>query len=180
MLHLCYMPCLHVQQWLQHTLISGQFQQRTKSFGDLLACNLHNLVCCLYKQEEVKGYVAKDNELWVECYIQIVKRKVKCRTTAHPEKLYVHDYMRDEAVTAMRHANFTNPCVQKAVNSCDELISKYRADIRSGPLYNTGEAETGTQLIGKGKQLKRDEYDSMSAGACDGMDTVVGFTLLQE
>ena len=142
------------------TLTSGPYLQCTKSFGVLLTYNLHILVCRLYKQKEAKGYVAKDNELWVERYIQIAKRNVKYRTTDHPEKLYVHDYIRDEVLTAMRHANFTDPCVQKAVKSFDELIPKYRADIRSGPLYDTGEAETGTQLIGKGKRLKTDAYDS--------------------
>ena len=115
-------------------------------------------VTCTNK--EAKGYVTTYNELWVERDIQIVKRNVKYRTTAHSEKLYVHDYMRDDALTAMQHANFTNSCVPKAVSSCDELVPKYWADIRSGPLYDTGEAETGTQLIGKGKQLKKAAYDS--------------------
>lgn len=121
----------------------------------LLTYNLHILVCRLSKQEEAKGCVAKDGELWVERGVQRIKRNVKYRSTSCPEKLYVHDLMRDDALSAMRHSNCTEPCIQRAVKSFDELVPKYRADIRGGPLYDeTGDEDTGTQLLGKGKQLK--------------------------
>lgn len=38
--------------------------------------------------------------------------------------------------------------------SFDELIPKYRADVRGGPLYDKGDDDMGTQLIGKGRKLK--------------------------
>ena len=121
----------------------------------LLTYNLHILVCRLYKQEEAKGCVANCAGLWVERGIQRVKKNVKYRSTWCPEKLYVHGLMRDEALSAMRHSNSTNPYTDKAIASFDELIPKYRADIRGGPLYDEdGDEDTQTLLIGKGKKLR--------------------------
>lgn len=121
----------------------------------LLTYNLHILVCRLSKQEEATGCVAQHSEVWVERGIQRITRDVKYRTTSCPEKLFVHGLLRDNALTAMRHSNFTETCMEKIVKSFDELVPKYRADIRSGPLYDeSGDADTGTQLIGKGRKLK--------------------------
>ena len=120
----------------------------------LLTFNLHILVCRLHKQEEARGCVATCGELWVERGIQHVKSNVKYRTTSCPEKLYVHDLMVDEALAAMRHDDATSTCVRTAVKSFDELVPKYRANIRSGALYDMGDDITGTQLIAKGKKLK--------------------------
>ena len=50
----------------------------------------------------------------------------------------------------MRHDDVVSACVRTSVKSFDELISEYRADIKSGPLDEI----TGTQLVGKGKKLK--------------------------
>ena len=128
----------------------------------LLTYNLHILVCRLSKQEAAKGCVAACGELWVERNIQFVKSNIKYRTTSCPEKLYVHDLMImvDEALTAMRHDDFLNASVRTAVKSFVELVPKYRANIRSGPLYDTGDDITGTQLIGKGKKLKHDAFSN--------------------
>ena len=84
----------------------------------MLTYNLHILVCRLHKQEEAKGCVARRSEMWVERGIQFVKSNcnVEYRTTACPEKLYVHDVMRDEALLAMRHDPYTNASVRTAVN----------------------------------------------------------------
>ncbi|KAL0024476.1 hypothetical protein WJX77_008155 [Trebouxia sp. C0004] len=40
-----------------------------------------------------------------------------------------------------------------AVKPFDEWVPEYRANIRAGPMYDEGDAETGTQLIGKGRAL---------------------------
>jgi len=66
---------------------------------------MHILACRLPKQEEARGYVSKDGELWVERGIQRVKRNVKYRTTEHPEKLFAHDLMADMALARMRHSD---------------------------------------------------------------------------
>jgi len=115
-------------------------------------------VCRLSKQETAKGCVATCGELWVERNIQFVKSNVKYRTTSCPEKLYVHDLMVDEALTAMQHDDSLNASVRTAVKSVDELVPRYRANIRSGPSYDTGDDIRGTQLIGKGKKLKQDAF----------------------
>jgi len=115
-------------------------------------------VCRLSKQETAKGCVATCGELWVERNIQFVKSNVKYRTTSCPEKLYVHDLMVDEALTAMQHDDSLNASVRTAVKTFDELVPKYRANIRSGPSYDTGDDIRGTQLIGKGKKLKQDAF----------------------
>ncbi|DBB03150.1 TPA: hypothetical protein ACH3X1_013321 [Trebouxia sp. C0004] len=120
----------------------------------LLTYNLHILVCRLYKQEEARGCTATCGELWVERGIQHVKSNVKYRTTSCPEKLYVHDLLVDEALSTLRHDDATSACVRTAVKSFDELVPKYRANIRAGPMYDTGDDVTGTQLIGKGTKLK--------------------------
>ena len=121
---------------------------------------MHILVCRLYKQEEARGCTATCGELWVERDIQFVKSNVKYRTTSCPEKLFVHDHLVDEALAAMRHDDTVNACVHTAVKLIDELIPKYRADVRAGPLYDKGDRDddTGTQLIGKGKKLKGDAF----------------------
>ena len=49
--------------------------------------------------------------------------------------------------------------MRTAVKSFDELVPKYRADIRAGPLYDTGDGLTGTQLIGKGQKLTQTALD---------------------
>ena len=116
-----------------------------------LTYNLHILVCRLYKQEDARGCVAACNELWVERGIQHVKSNVKYRTTSCPAKLYVHDLMVDEALTAMRHDDAVPACVRTAVKSFDELIPKYKADCGARPLEMTILAP---QLIGNGKKLK--------------------------
>ena len=112
-------------------------------------------MCRLYRQEQARGCVATCGQLWVERAIQRVKSNVKFRTTSCPEKLFVHDHLVDEALAAMRHDDVINACVHTAVQSFDELIPRYRADIRGGPLYNKGDDDTGTQLISKGKKLKQ-------------------------
>ncbi len=94
----------------------------------------------------------------MERNIQFVKSNVKYRTTSCPEKLYVHDLMVDEALTAMQHDDSLNASVRTAVKSVDELVPRYRANIRSGPSYDTGDDIRGTQLIGKGKKLKQDAF----------------------
>ena len=53
--------------------------------------------------------------MWVERGIRFVKSNAKYRTTACPEKLYVHDVMRKEALLAMSD-DYTDASVCTAVN----------------------------------------------------------------
>lgn len=62
---------------------------------------------------------------------------------------FKHDLMPDEALAAMRHDDALKASIRTAVNSFDELVSKYRANIKSGPSHDTGDDIAGTQLIGQ-------------------------------
>jgi hypothetical protein len=95
----------------------------------VLTFNMHIIVCRLPKQEEARGYTAKDGELWVERGIQRVKSNVKYRTTEHPEKLFAHDLMVDMALAHMRHED-ANSGVSDGVMTFDQLIPEYRANMR--------------------------------------------------
>lgn len=114
---------------------------------------MHILVCRLAKQEVARGCTGKDGELWVERAIQRCKSNVKYRTTAHPEKLLMHDVMVDTALLGMRQADRLTEQPDHAVKSFDEFVPAYRLNMRSGPLYDLGDEDSGTQLLGKGKLL---------------------------
>ena len=62
--------------------------------------NLHRACCRLYAQEEQRGAVAKDLELFIERDVQRVKENLKYRISARPEALFVHDKLADEALAA--------------------------------------------------------------------------------
>ena len=94
--------------------------------------------------------------MWVKCGIKFAKSNVKYRTTPCLEKLYVHDVLRDKALLAMRHDDYTLASVHTAVKMYDQAAPKYRANVRAGQFYDTGDDLTGTQLIGLGKRLKGD------------------------
>ena len=100
----------------------------------MLTDKLHILLCHLHKQEEATGCIARRSEMWVQRGIQFVKSNVKHRTTACPEKLYVHDVMRDEVLLATRHDDYTNASVCTAVKMFDEVVPKYTAKCLSWSL----------------------------------------------
>ena len=139
---MAYCICCKLVWWVQHLPES------------LLTFNLHILVCRLKKQEDAKGCVSSCGEVWVERGIRAVKSNVKYRTADCPEKLYAHDLMRDEAMLAMRLDSRLHASIRTAVQSFDEWVPEYQANIRAGPLYDTGDDLVGTQLIGKGKKLR--------------------------
>ena len=62
--------------------------------------------------------------------------------------------MCDEALLAMRHDDYTNASVRTTVKMFDEVVPKYRANVRAGYFYDTGDDLTGTKLIGLGKRFK--------------------------
>ncbi|DBA77848.1 TPA: hypothetical protein ACH3X1_009202 [Trebouxia sp. C0004] len=80
---------------------------------------------------------------------------VTCQDAADgcPEKLFVHDYVVEEACLQQLNADALHGNPSLAVKPFDEWVPEYRANIRAGPMYDEGDAETGTQLIGKGRAL---------------------------
>ena len=119
----------------------------------MLTYNMHILVCRLAKQEIARGCTGKDGELWVERGMQRCKSNVKYRVTSIPEKLMMHDEMVDAALLRTRQLDRLATDPQLAVLTFDELIPEYRHNIRAGPLYDTGDCGTHTQLLGKGKPM---------------------------
>lgn len=57
----------------------------------LMTPNLHDLACQLHIQERELGDVVHSLELWVERYIQLVKRTVQYRTTRYPEQVVANE-----------------------------------------------------------------------------------------
>jgi len=125
-----------------------------------LTYNMHILTCRLPRQEATRGYISKDGELWVERRIQRVKSNVEFRTTEFPEKLFAHDLTVDMALARMRHSD-DQAGGSSAVQTFDELVPAYRANLRSGPYYDEGDALTYTQLLGKGKAAFGYERDGI-------------------
>ena len=119
----------------------------------MLTYNMHILVCRLSRQELARGCIGREGELWVERGIQRSKSNSKYRTTAEPEKLLLHDTQVASALLHMRQHDRVAAEPGLAVKTFDELVPKYRHNMRSGPMYDTGDAETATQLLGKGKRM---------------------------
>ena len=119
----------------------------------MLTYNRHTLVCRLAKQELARGCTGKDGELWVQRGMQRCKSNVKYRITAVPEKLLMHDQLVDAALVHAQQQDMLAPHAQPRVMTFDQLVPEYRANIRSGPLYDLGHSTSHTQLLGKGKPL---------------------------
>lgn len=119
----------------------------------MLTYNLHILVCRLPHQELARGCVGNDGEMFVERGMQEAKRPVKYRVSACPEKLLVHELSRTMALQKMAQQDSVTAPPELAVRTFDQLVPKYRQDMRSGPLYDCGDEVSGTGLLGKGKPL---------------------------
>lgn len=119
----------------------------------MLTYNLHILVCRLPHQELARGCVGNDGEMFVERCMQESKRPVKYRVSACPEKLLVHELSRTLALKRMAQHDRVAAPPELAVQTFDQLVPRYRHDMRSGPLYDGGDAASGTGLLGKGKPL---------------------------
>lgn len=68
-----------------------------------LTLNLHIAVCRLPDQEERRGIVVKENELWLERGMQYVKSPIKYRITSSPEVLFVNMHLLRLALARMLH-----------------------------------------------------------------------------
>ena len=84
----------------------------------LATYNLHQLVCRLFQQEEARGPVSYDGELWVERAMGHFRRSV--RTTISPELIYVSDILSD---IALRDLGSTSS-IRDWERTCREAASK--------------------------------------------------------
>ena len=68
-----------------HDSLIRYAQEAERAFGTKLGTpNLHNMVCGARRQEELRGPMAKDGELWVERVVQYCKQTVNCRGNSDP------------------------------------------------------------------------------------------------
>ena len=83
----------------------------------MLTPYLHCACCRLYVQEEQRGAVAKDLELFIERDVQRVKESLKYRIAAKPEALFVNDKLADEALAAHK---------SQGIRQFDAICPNYR------------------------------------------------------
>ena len=117
-----------------------------------LEVKLHQLACHLADQAMAQGPTINMNEYWVERAMQVVKRIVKYRMTAYPEKVYLNDALLQDAMGVHREL-YPRECLSFA-----ELQPAYR-----NRAYGCGEAnrdDLGVQLLGAGKALTPEEETS--------------------
>lgn len=84
--------------------------------------NLHCACCRLHVQEEQRGAVAKDLELFIERDVQRVKENLKYRMSARPEALFVHDKLADEALAALK---------SQGIRQFDKICPNYRCALHA-------------------------------------------------
>jgi hypothetical protein len=68
-----------------HESLIQYAQELERVFGTKLDTpNLHRIVCYALFQEEIRGPLAKDSELWIERMVQWVKQLINCRGNSDP------------------------------------------------------------------------------------------------
>ena len=95
----------------------------------MLTSNLHILVCRLHKQEAARGCTGRDGELWVERGMGACKCGIKYRTSAHPEKLLMHELMTSQALLDVSQSDRIATSPSLRVKSFDEWVPEYKANI---------------------------------------------------
>jgi hypothetical protein len=91
--------------------------------------NLHLLTCRAHEQEEQRGSLYHETELWLERVLQWLKSRVKYHTTAVPEKIMAKFVLLDMALTCLRSRFPT-------LKSFDEWIPAYRSRQLAGPQFD--------------------------------------------
>lgn len=102
--------------------------------------NLHQLVCRLVKQAQLRGHSSNYGELWGENFWQLVKSSTKFRTTSAPELVIIKTLLIKAAVArlTLQHPQHTK--------TFDELIPAYRmAGMRGRNVDSGDEAILGAE-----------------------------------
>jgi hypothetical protein len=87
------------------------------------------LACWLHIQEEERGSVYHDTELWLERVLQWLKSKVKYHTTSCPEKIMANFVLLDLALRGLRGND-------DQLKSFDDWIPAYRSRELTGEQYD--------------------------------------------
>lgn len=122
--------------------------------------NLHILCCRLNMQEEARGSVYGELELWIERVVQDVKRKTRYRATTDPEKVAARSIT---ANTAMELMKVQYPSLR---NIDDEIKKRKRArgdaagydEPDDVGLIGEGDGDD-TEMVGAGKRPSAGEWD---------------------
>ncbi len=77
-----------------HECLIQYAREAERAFGTKLDTpNLHTMVCRAKRQEDVRGPLAKDNELWIERMVQFGKQLINCRGNSDPTVTIAKDTM---------------------------------------------------------------------------------------
>ncbi|GMH34979.1 hypothetical protein BSKO_02840 [Bryopsis sp. KO-2023] len=119
-----------------HLAAFSSFCERMDKLGETLGggkmCTfkLHILNCRAKEQHCRSGHPSFSLEYWVERMVQLVKKSVKYRTTAHPELIFVNTHL---VRCAMTRARIHHP----DCTSFDELLPNFCFKNLSGPGVDT-------------------------------------------
>ena len=134
------------------------------------------LACALTDQARAMGDTINYLELWVERMIQLVKHKVKFRTTCAPEQVIVNDLEFRLALGTLKNGGGT-PCL-----SMPELGSS-NVHSSTEPSYDaSAHTPAGSSLCGKGRLWDVDkdgDKDDMVSRIKKMLSAYVGFSSSQ-
>jgi hypothetical protein len=141
---------LDVEPWCAAARTSKYFAPLSPPTTFRVACrllckyNLHQLVCRLVRQAQLRGHSSSWSEFWGELYIQYMKSATKYRSTTTPELVILKTLVVDAALAklSMQYPQFTK--------TFDELIPQYRAAGMRGRNVDTVEGGAAGSVEGGG------------------------------
>lgn len=78
--------------WRAHKDLIAYARRVEHEFGqDMCKPNLHRMICFGHRQEEMRGPLAKDSELWIERMVQWMKRLARGRSGVWPAATMAKD-----------------------------------------------------------------------------------------
>lgn len=132
--------------------------------------NLHILCCRLNLQEEDRGSVYGELELWIERVVQEVKRKTRYRATTDPEKVAARSITQGTAMDLLKSQ-------YPSLRPIDSQIQRERVGVRDASAFDQADdveealAEEGLQplqdagkkaeMVGTGRRPTAAEWDKL-------------------
>lgn len=123
--------------------------------------NLHVLCCRLDLQEEQRGSVYGELELWIERVVQDVKRKTRYRATTDPEKVAARSITQGTALDLMK-------IHYPSLRTIDSELQKQKRQSARNPdgfdeedVAKIGAANADEEMVGLGKRPDAVEWDRL-------------------
>lgn len=88
----------------------------------------------------------RENEMWVERVMQMIKGPIKYRLSTHPEKLFVNMYQLRQAVSRMKLAH-------SELKSLEEIMDQLTRHSKSYDVLEDSEESIRVQFIGAGRKI---------------------------